>query len=138
MGKAEKLGVVALSGSHDGSDGVLDKTGRELSETKAAAVPSQAMVFERDYRTGSTSTWGDGPHRSMTGMLSREGEPKTEKSATPGMRCFVCNGAFRSSLCTTEFESRTRDTQFVQRHTLDHTESPCGNLARQTAPCSGR
>jgi len=79
VGNEEKLGGVALSGSHHGSYGVLDETGRDVSESEAAVLLKQNLVPGRDSRIGFTFTPGVGPHWSMTVMLSPEGKGKEVK-----------------------------------------------------------
>ena len=48
----------SLPGSHHGSDGVLVETGREVSESEAAAMLRQNMVPGHDSRIGFTFTPG--------------------------------------------------------------------------------
>jgi hypothetical protein len=74
LGEEEKLGGIALSGSHHGSDGVLDKTGRDVSGSEAEAVLRQNMVPGRDSRIGFASTPGGGPHWFITVRLGPEGK----------------------------------------------------------------
>jgi hypothetical protein len=58
LGEEEKLGGIALSGSNHGSDGVLVETGREVSESEAAAMLRQNMGPGHDSRIGFTFTPG--------------------------------------------------------------------------------
>ncbi len=73
-GDEENLGGVALSGPHHCSYGVLDETGRDVSESETTVVLRQNMVPWRDSRIGFTFAPGAGPHWSMTVMVSPEGK----------------------------------------------------------------
>ena len=72
MGKAEKLGVVALPGPHDGSCSVPNEPGRDGSECEPAAMLRQNRVPGHDSRIGYTFTPGVAPPWLMTEMQRPE------------------------------------------------------------------
>src|SRR2546425_2965692 len=77
MGKAEKLGVVTLSGPHDGSYGVPNEPGRDGLGSEPAAVLRQNRVPGHDSRIGYTFT----PGRSAL-VDDREAEPRSQSKGS--------------------------------------------------------
>ena len=81
MGKAEKLGVIALSGPHHGSYSEPNEPGRDGLGIEPAAVLRQNRVPRHDSRIGHTFTPGVAPPWSMTEMQSPEEIVKEVKSS---------------------------------------------------------
>ena len=81
MGKAEKLGVIALSDLHHGSYSVPNEPGRDGLGSEPAAVLRQNRVPGHDSRIGHTFTPGVAPPWSMTEIQSPEEIVKEVKSS---------------------------------------------------------